>query len=95
MFLADCFRHDKVKKVTKVAAVVAILPYHGPMFARAQWSLGDVAEVMDFDRKTDDTPDPNVINANMYKSYYMTYGNDIFGDGIYSKEIRFDLKSTI
>ena len=95
MVLADCFRRDKVKKVTKMAAVVSVLPSHGPIFARAQWSLDGVAEVIDFDRKTNVTPDPNVINANMYKSYYTTNGSDIFGDGTYSKEIRFDLKSSL
>ena len=36
-----------MKKVTKMAAVVAILPSQGPTLAQAQWSLGDVAEVID------------------------------------------------
>ena len=92
--LADYFRRNKMKKVTRMAAMIAVLPCPGPIFAQAQWSLDGVAEVIDFDRKTDYSPDPNITNANMYKSFYHTNLIDIFGDG-YSKEIIFDLKSTI
>ena len=35
MFIVDCFRRDKTKKVTQMAAVVSVLPSHGPVFARA------------------------------------------------------------
>ena len=67
-------RRDKMNKMTKVAVAVSVLPSHGSILALAQWSLDGVAEVIDFDRNSGLTPDPNVINANMYKSYYLTGG---------------------
>ena len=57
-----------------MAAMVAVLP------AQAQWSLDGIAEVIDFNRKPTNTPDKNIINANMYKSYYLTASNSPFDD---------------
>ena len=75
-----------MKKVTKMTAVVAVLP------ARAQWSLDGVAEVMAGGETATYTPDKNIINSNMYRSFWAT-GDGYFGGP--SFEIRFDLKSTI
>ena len=89
-------RRDKMNKMTKVAVAVSVLPSHGSILALAQWSLDGVAEVIDFDRLTSWTVDKNIINANMYKSYWLSHWTpDIFGDGSNSKELRFDLKSTL
>ena len=56
--------------------------------------MDGVAEVEDFDFFTG-LVGKDYINSNTYKSPWWTNSGDIFSDGSYSKEIRFDLKSSV
>ena len=58
--------------------------------------MDGVVEAIDFNRSTYQTPDKNYINNQTFKCKWESPGWDMdpFGDGSFSSELRFDLKST-
>ena len=82
------------KKMAQLMALAAMLPSHSSVIAQVQWTMDGVAEVIDFNRHPNNTPDKNFLNNQTFKSQFETLATDPFGDGSDTQEIRFDLKST-